>query len=272
MDTGSRRPMVISSLWLQFAILTFIVGFCVLGYLAYAIYAQHPPIPDRVVSQDNRVLFTGTDVMEGQHLFQKYGLMQFGTIFGHGAYLGPDFTAQYLHQAALLMQKHYAGAGKVTPDIEARVRAEWKTNTYDPIGKTLVMTSGQAEAVRAMEDFYRTWFSRGGEQRGLRRPEIRDPDEIHDLNAYFAWAAWVAAAARPGHDYSYTNNWPPEPLVGEWPHRSGLPLECSEPDRAPGRHWRGSLPRRQIRFARLASDRGARIPTRPISARRKQSG
>jgi len=209
--------MVISSLWLQFAILTFIVGFSVLGYLAYAIYAQQPPIPARIVSPDNQVLFTGDDVMAGQHVFQKYELMQFGTIFGHGAYLGPDFTAQYLHEAALLMQRYYAGGGAVTPEIEARVRAEWKSNTYDPSQQSMRMTAGQSEAFRRMQDYYRDWFSTTAKQQGLRRPKISDPDEIHDLTAYFAWAAWVAAAVRPGTDYSYTNNWPPETLVGNAP-------------------------------------------------------
>ena len=97
---GRPRQMVISSLWLQVGILTFVVGFAVLGYLAYRINADHPPIPARVVTEDGDVLFTGDDVMAGQHVFQKFGLMQYGTIFGHGAYLGPDFTAQYLHRAA----------------------------------------------------------------------------------------------------------------------------------------------------------------------------
>jgi nitric oxide reductase subunit B len=217
MDTAARRPMVISSLWLQFAIITFVVGFSVLGYLAYAIYTEHAPIPARVVSDDDRVLFTGDDVTAGQHVFQKYELMQFGTIFGHGAYLGPDFTAQYLHEAALLMQKYYAGTGPVTPDIEARVQTEWKSNIYDPSDGNLRLTAGQSEAFRRMQDFYRDWFSGPAKQRGLRRPNISDPDEIHDLTAYFAWAAWVAAAIRPGADYSYTNNWPPEPLVANAP-------------------------------------------------------
>ncbi len=217
MVAASRRPMVISSLWLQFAILTFIIGFCVLGYLAYSIYAEHPPVPSRMVSDQQEVIFTGDDVMAGQHLFQKYGLMQFGTIFGHGAYLGPDFTAQYLHKASLAMQEHYAGGSRITPEVEARVRAEWKSNRYDKTQDVLVLTAGQAYAFERMKEFYRVWFARPEEQRGLRRPEIRDPDQIHDLTAYFAWAAWVAAATRPGADYSYTNNWPSEPLVGNGP-------------------------------------------------------
>src|SRR5690242_2783737 len=106
-----HRGMVIPRTWLQVAILTFIFGFGVLGFLARVIYNEHPPIPARVVAEDGTQLFTGDDVMAGQQLFQKYGLMQFGTIFGHGAYLGPDFTAQYLHESALAAMRFYRPGG-----------------------------------------------------------------------------------------------------------------------------------------------------------------
>jgi nitric oxide reductase subunit B len=217
MDKLARRKMVVSPLWLQFAVLTFIVGFAVLGYLAYSIYAEHPPIPARAVGPDGETVFTGEDVMSGQHHFQRYGLMQFGTIFGHGAYLGPDFTAQYLHEAAGASATHYAQGGEVTPEIRERVIREWKANQYDPDTDVLALSAGQAAAFHVMQDFYRQYFSRKEEQQGLKRPEIGDPAEVRAITAYFAWAAWVAVATRPGTDYSYTNNWPPEPLVGNQP-------------------------------------------------------
>ncbi len=72
---AKRQKMVISPLWLQFSILTFLIGFSVLGYLAYSIYGQHPPIPEQVAGEDGSLQFTHDDIMAGQHLFQKYGLM-----------------------------------------------------------------------------------------------------------------------------------------------------------------------------------------------------
>ncbi len=116
--------MVISSAWFQGAILTFVVGFAVLGYLAVRVQNDHPPIPERVVTPSGQTLFTGSDIMAGQHLFQRYGLMELGTIFGHGAYLGPDFATQYMHQAALDMNALYKNRGLAAPDAEARVRRE----------------------------------------------------------------------------------------------------------------------------------------------------
>ena len=75
-------------------------GFFVMGLLAYYTYTDEPPIPAKVVDANGQVLFTGKDIIAGQEIFLKNGLMEYGSIFGHGAWLGPDYTADYLHRAA----------------------------------------------------------------------------------------------------------------------------------------------------------------------------
>ncbi|MHB1463012.1 MAG: nitric-oxide reductase large subunit [Armatimonadota bacterium] len=218
MTTNSpRRTMDISARWLQVAILTFIFGFGVLGLLARLIYSEHPPIPNKVVSENGTVLYTGRDVMEGQQLFQKYGLMEFGSIFGHGAYLGPDFTAQYLHQSALAATQYYGRDGMTAADIQTRVKNEFKHNRYDSRTETLVYPPGQAYGFNKLKEYYRGWFGPASTQKGLQRPCISDPKDIHRLSSYFAWAAWTSTVTRPGTNYSYTNNWPYEPLAGNIP-------------------------------------------------------
>jgi len=219
--------MVISPLWLQAAILTFLFGFTVLGILAYVITTQHPPIPARVQDAAGTMLFTGEDVMAGQQLFQRLGLMQFGTIFGHGAYLGPDFTAQYLHQAALAATDYYtrgfggsatrARGGLSAAEAAARVKDEFTRNTFDPATNTLTYSPGQVYAFAQLENFYSQWFGTPAMQQGLRRPTLSNLADIHRITAYFSWAAWTTATRRPHAGYSYTNNWPPEPLVGNYP-------------------------------------------------------
>ena len=102
----SRQSMPISSLWLQGAVLTYLVGFTVLGVLAYLVYRDQPPIPGRVVAGD-KVLFTRDDIVGGMNVFQRYAVMEFGSVYGHGAYLGPDFTAEYLHKTAELLVQAY---------------------------------------------------------------------------------------------------------------------------------------------------------------------
>jgi len=65
-----------------------------------------------------------------------------------------------------------------------------------------------------MEDYYRSVFSTKSHYPGVKADWISNPDDIRKLTAFFAWTAWTAAANRPGKNYSYTNNWPPEPLAG----------------------------------------------------------
>ena len=217
MSDNERPRMTISPRWLQVSVITFVIGFAVLGFLARVIYSEHPPIPGNVTTSDGTVLFTGRDVMAGQNLFQKFGLMQFGTIFGHGAYLGPDFTAQYLHRAASAAGDLYVRQGEALPLAQARVRDEFKRNSYDSKTGSMVYSEGQTYAYSQLLSFYRSYFSAPEHQGRLRGPVISDEASIRKLTAYFSWAAWVASATRPGEQYSYTNNWPAEPLVGNIP-------------------------------------------------------
>ena len=79
--------------WLQGVALVLIFGFLVMGILAYRTYTAAMPMPDKVVTESGQALFTGADITKGQELYQARGLMEYGSVLGHGAYLGPDYTA-----------------------------------------------------------------------------------------------------------------------------------------------------------------------------------
>jgi nitric oxide reductase subunit B len=210
-----RRELLVSKGWVQAIALVVLFGFFVLGLLAYRAYAGQPPIPDRVVDPSGRVVFTGEDVTAGQGVFLKNGLMQYGSIFGHGAYLGPDYTADYLRRSALSVRESYGGEG--SDEAVVRTVEDFKENRYDPESRTLEFTAAQAAAFGELRGYYGDYFGEPTTRYGLRPEAIRDPGEIRQLTAYFAWTAWAAAALRPGLDYTYTNNWPPEPLVENEP-------------------------------------------------------
>ena len=210
-----RRELLVSKGWLQAVALVVLFGFFVLGLLAYRAYSGQPPIPERVVDPSGRVIFTGEDVTAGQGVFLKNGLMQYGSIFGHGAYLGPDYTADYLRRSALSVRESYGGEGS---DVAAVSTVEdFKENRYDSESRTLEFSAAQAAAFGELRGYYEDYFGEPSTRYGLRPEAIRDPEEIRQLTAYFAWTAWAAAALRPGLDYTYTNNWPPEPLVENEP-------------------------------------------------------
>lgn len=209
------RQLMVSKGWLQAIALVVLFGFFVLGLLAYRTYTEQPPIPGTVVDPAGETVFTHADVMSGQEVFLRNGLMEYGSIFGHGAYLGPDYTAEYLHDAALFVRDEYGGAD--SDRARTRTIEDFQANRYDADTDTLVFSEAQAAAFRELRGRYGEFFSNPTTEFGLRPNAITDEDEIHALTAYFGWSAWTAAARRPGHDYSYTNSWPPEPLVDNKP-------------------------------------------------------
>jgi len=137
----SSQPLI-GKAWLQGVGLVMIFGFLVMGILAYRTYSASMPMPDRVVSESGQLLFTGDDITRGQELYQARGLMEYGSVLGHGAYLGPDYTAEYLRMATDDVGDQLRAQG--VADSRDRVVAEFRTNRYNPDTKTLVFTDRQA--------------------------------------------------------------------------------------------------------------------------------
>jgi nitric oxide reductase subunit B len=193
------RPL--SRWWRRSTLIVMATGFSVLAGMTLMTYRKAPPIPERVVTANGDVLFTGDDILHGQEVFLKYALMEHGTLWGHGAYLGPDYSAAYLHREAEIV-------GADAPRI-------LKQNRYDFATKTLTYSAGEAESFSVQRSEWADYFNRGAP--GQPALFIRDPAELKALAAYFAWAAWATRANRPGRAYSYTSNWPYEPLAGNTP-------------------------------------------------------
>lgn len=211
----AREPIPISSRWFQGAIITYLIGFTILGLLAYLVYRDQPPLPGKVVA-GGQVLFTRDDIIRGMNVFQRYGLMEYGSVYGHGAYLGPDFTAEYLHKSAEFLVDAYAGSTLGGLSARERVAAELHENTYDAVKDSLSWSGARGKAHAMMEEYYRAIFFAKRTRGGAQAEWIANPGDIRKLAAFFAWTAWTAAANRPGQTYSYTNNWPPEPLAGNF--------------------------------------------------------
>jgi nitric oxide reductase subunit B len=211
----TKRDLLISKSWIQAIVIVGLFGFLVLGILAYRTYTDEPPIPSRVSGADGRLLYTGNDVKAGQEVFLKNGLMEYGSIYGHGAYLGPDFTADYLHRAALISVDHYGGSS--SDSALKQTVGDFKANRYDPSSEILTYSAAQTEAFEKLVPHYAEFFGAPDTRNGLRPSAITDPGQIRQLTAFFSWSAWTASALRPQLNYSYTNNWPSEPLVGNQP-------------------------------------------------------
>ncbi|MEI2715187.1 MAG: cbb3-type cytochrome c oxidase subunit I [Nocardioides sp.] len=207
--------MMIGKGWVQGVALVMLFSFFIMGILTYRTYTASMPEPEKVVDESGQVVFTKADIKEGQKLFLKRGLQQYGSIMGHGAYLGPDWTADYLRRSTDHTLKEFQDEGVV--DATVAVRDEYRTNRYDKSTETLVYTQAQLAAFEDLQKHYATYFGKDAPKYGLLENTIKTPEEARQLTAFFSWTAWASAAERPGHKYSYTNNWPAEPAVDNGP-------------------------------------------------------
>ena len=212
---ASRRARLIGKGWIQGVTLVMLFGFTVMGLLAYRTYTNSMPQPEKVVTESGETLFTTQDITEGQKLFQARGLMEYGSILGHGGYLGPDFTAEYLRMEATSVKEQLTSQG--VDDPAAATKEMLRTNRYDSSTGTLVWTDEQVKAYNDAVGHYTKMFGPDAHSHGLKPDLITDPVQVKQVTAFFGWTAWGSSAQRPGHDYSYTNNWPAESLVGNAP-------------------------------------------------------
>ncbi len=214
----------LSPWWRQAVILVLLGGFSVLIWQAARTYSDAPPIPAKIASPSGETIFTREDILAGQEVFLKYGLMENGTVWGHGAYLGPDFSAEYLHRLAtdtaeLLAKQRYNSDLKALDSaqksaVKAEVQALLKQNRYDPSTRVLPFVEPEIASYRKQVQEWSAYFSAPAANAGLSRNYIKNPVELRQLTSFFAWAAWASVANRPGRSYSYTNNFPYDPQVG----------------------------------------------------------
>jgi len=219
-------------LWIGFiAVIT--ISFALLLYYGREIYREAPPVPEKVVTVTGEVLFSGQEIKDGQNVWQSLGGQQVGTIWGHGAYQAPDWTADWLHREAVYMLDALAIAshGKSYDELEGDQQAalqvllqkDLRTNTYDRETGVLTVSSLRAEAIAYNSRYYAGLFTDNPSMDHLREAyaipanSLKDPERVHQLNAFFFWASWACVAQRPGQEISYTNNWPPEKLVANTP-------------------------------------------------------
>ena len=222
----------LSPWWLRTVAIVMVLGFAGLLAITSLAYRNAPPIPQQVLDSEGQVVFTGDDVSAGQEVFLKYGLMANGSIWGHGAYLGPDYAAAALHRigvdtsAAIASTQFDKPVAALTPAQRAAVLAETavelKTNRYDPATQRLQLTAAETIAYHQQLAAWTAYFRDPAGNGGLQPDLISDPNELRQFTAFVTWAAWVSVANRPGENHSYTNNFPYDPSVGNVPIPSAL--------------------------------------------------
>jgi len=223
--------MTAKKLWYALATVI-LVSFGVLGFFGVEIFRTMPPFPEKVVTTDGEILFEGQDIKDGQNVWQSIGGQTVGSIWGHGAYIAPDWNADYLHRESEVMLRKLAerdGLDYKTlseadkAKYQVLLREELRKNTYDPATGIITYSPLRAEAAREVGEHYTKLFLGTDESPeyaklrsdyALRGKSLEDPAKMAKMNAFFAWTSWVCVTDRPGSDVSYTNNWPHDPTIG----------------------------------------------------------
>ena len=217
--------------WTLIAVL--IVTLAILGFSGVEIYKNAPPIPSQVITPSQKVLMTKEDILNGQTAWQSTGGMQIGSIWGHGAYQAPDWTADWLHRELLAWLelaaqethgKSYTQLnGNAQAGLDYELKKEYRGNTFNPETGNVTVTERRANAIAQTADYYHRLYGAAPELQktrsnfAMKEDTLPDASRRDDLTKFFFWTAWAASTDRPGTVATYTNNWPPEPLIGNHP-------------------------------------------------------
>ena len=219
-------------LWIALAAVI-VVSFAVLLFYGNQIYQQAPPVPEQVVDETGKLLFTGREIKEGQNIWQSIGGQEIGTVWGHGAYVAPDWTADYLHrEAQFLLNKwseetygnlFYSLSNEQKATLQSRLQSFLRRNTYDEASGILVISAERYEAFLHNKAHYAGLFMNSPALNELRasyaiaKNTIKTEERMDKMVQFFFWASWACVTNRPGQEITYTHNWPPDDQIGNVP-------------------------------------------------------
>ncbi|MCW8877852.1 MAG: nitric-oxide reductase large subunit [Kangiellaceae bacterium] len=217
--------------WTLIAILA--ITFGILGYFGQEVYREAPPIPAKVVDENGELIMTKDSILDGQVAWQSVGGMQLGSVWGHGAYQAPDWSADWLHRELmawleLAANEQYQMAYTSLTDgqqnaLQFQLKKAYRTNRYDVESDTLTLSSQRVQAIKQTADYYYRLFGDAGELQSTRSSyamkenTLPNSERRERLTEFFFWTAWVAATEREPGAATYTNNWPHEPLIDNKP-------------------------------------------------------
>jgi nitric oxide reductase subunit B len=213
-------------LWISFAAVL-VVSFAILGWIGTRIYQEMPPIPAQFVDTGGNVVVADGDIGRGQNVWQSLGGMEVGSIWGHGSYVAPDWTADWLHREASFVLdewgtsefgKPYAQLGAEDQGrLRGRLEKMYRHNGYDASAGVIRIEPVRARAFEHCLAHFSDVFMNGRTAYSIPPGSVSSSERMRQFASFIFWTAWSAAADRPGDRVSYTNNWPHEPLVGNRP-------------------------------------------------------
>lgn len=205
--------------------------FTILGFFGREVYRQAPPVYSEMRDEKGNVLYTSEDIYQGQTIWQSIGGQQIGSIWGHGAYQAPDWTADWLHRELVNYQEIYSQqnfnkAFRATNDTEKLIIKSALLQDYRKsaiVNDVVNVSDIRRDAFLKTREYYLSLFSNTSDLRETRKAYaiheevLPSPEKREKMMAFFHWSTWAASSNRPGEKHTYTNNWPHEPLIDNVP-------------------------------------------------------
>ena len=222
--------------WLLLAVLA--VTFAILAWSGVEVYRQAPPIPEKVMTVSGKTLMTKENILDGQTAWQSTGGMQVGSIWGHGSYQAPDWSADWLHRELVTwlnlgsQQEYGVPYDQLDGDrqaiLQAQLKREYRKNTLDPQTGVVTVTDRRAQAIEQTADYYQKLygadpdFQKTRSNFAMKEDTLPSAERRQDLTKFYFWTAWAASTERPDSVVTYTNNWPHEPLIDNKPSTTNV--------------------------------------------------
>lgn len=213
-------------------ICTLAITFTILGFAGVEVYRNTPPIPKAFVDKDNNALISANDIIKGQDAWQSTGGMEIGSIWGHGAYQAPDWTADWLHKEAMAWlnikakEKYKKPYANLTPleqdELKVELSHEYRNNNIQANGN-VVLSPTRIKAIKETGKYYFALYgddpsmTKTRKAFAIKNNTLPNKTDRENLNKFFFWTAWAASTNRPNTNATYTNNWPHEPLINNVP-------------------------------------------------------
>ena len=132
-----------------------------------------------------------------------------GPIWGHGSYVAPDWTADWLHREAMFILDRWSGSSggyaalpaERQAALQSRLQQLMRTNTYDAGSGTLTIDPVRAAAFDANAAHYSDVFTRGRDEYAIPPGALTDADNLRKLAAFFFWTSWAAVDQPSGRHH-----------------------------------------------------------------------
>lgn len=211
---------------LKWALLfTAVISFIFIGWGTFETYELAPPLPQKFLSNTGQILMTDADIIAGKAGFQRADLMDYGSLYGMGSYFGEDYTAKYLVRLGQIIENELAiqkfSAPLQTLSVgnryEIQLEMQKTLKQLDLTQKDLVLSPTLVKAIQQLQlEISQRLLNHDFEAGWTRAYSLNAETALQTAN-FLIYSSLTTVANRPGKNFSYTNNWPYEPSVGNFP-------------------------------------------------------